>query len=266
MSISTQLSGKTALVTGATSGIGLGIAQALYSAGANVVVSGLPDPNFEKTLPFLFPVSAESGRVQFLAGDLTQAQSCQTLVHDAISLFGAVDILVNNAGMQFVSDIEAFPPERWQQVMDLNLSAPFYLTQAVLPEMRARKWGRIVNIASVHGHVASKNKAAYVAAKHGLIGLTKVTALETAGAGVTCNAICPGWVRTPLVLQQIDALAKEAGITSEEAEKKLLSEKQPSQAFVTPEQIGSMVCFLCSEAAAQMTGSSQIMDGGWMSQ
>ncbi|NDG05408.1 MAG: SDR family oxidoreductase, partial [Alphaproteobacteria bacterium] len=185
------------------------------------------------------------------------------MVQQAQEKFGRVDVMVNNAGIQFVSAIENFPLEKWHAVLATNLSSVFYATRSVLPLMRAQQFGRIINIASAHGLVASANKSAYVAAKHGVVGLTKVTALETAGTGITCNAICPGWVLTPLVQKQIDAIAEREKISNDDASKKLLSEKQPSLQFVTPEQVGALAVFLCSDAAAQMTGSSYSIDGGW---
>ncbi len=198
--------------------------------------------------------------------DLSKPDGIRALIAHAEDRFGGVDVLVNNAGIQHVAPVESFPADRWDAVIALNLSAVFHGIHHALPGMKARGWGRIINIASVHGMVASVNKAAYVAAKHGVIGLTKVVALETAGSGVTCNAICPGWVLTPLVQQQIDALAQAKGLSVEEAGRQLVGEKQPSRAFVSPDQLGGLAVFLCSDAAEGMTGSAVTMDGGWTAQ
>ena len=257
-----SLKGKVAIVTGSTSGIGLGVAEALAKQGATIVLNGFGDPaEIEKIRAGL---AATYGiEVGFDGADLSKADEVRRLVADAEKRFGRVDILVNNAGIQFVSPIENFPAERWDAVIAINLSAVFHGTAAVLPGMKARNWGRIINIASAHGLVASENKSAYVAAKHGVVGLTKVTALETAQTGITANAICPGWVLTPLVQKQIDAIAARDGITEPEARIKLLAEKQPSLDFVTPAQLGELAAFLSSDAAAQIRGSSISVDGGW---
>jgi 3-hydroxybutyrate dehydrogenase len=254
-----------AVVTGSTSGIGLGVAEALAGAGAHVVLNGFGD-----AAPALDVVSraaaAHGGRVGFHGADLSRASEVEALVRYAEAEFGAVDVLVNNAGIQHVAPLESFPPERWDAVLAINLTAAFHTTRLALPGMRARNWGRILNVASVHGLVASSNKAAYVAAKHGLVGLTKVTALETARTGITCNALCPGWVLTPLVQQQVDARAAAEGLTEAQAREALLSEKQPSGAFVTPAQLASLVLFLCSDAASEVRGVAWNMDGGWTAQ
>jgi 3-hydroxybutyrate dehydrogenase len=259
------LSGKVALVTGSTSGIGLGVAEALAGAGAHVVLNGFGDAG-----PALEKVSragaAHGGRVGFHGADLACASEVEALVRYAEGEFGGVDVLVNNAGIQHVAPVEDFPVEKWDAVLAINLTAAFHTTRLVLPGMRARNWGRILNVASVHGLVASANKAAYVAAKHGLVGLTKVTALETARTGITCNALCPGWVLTPLVQQQVDARAAAEGLTEAEAREALLSEKQPSGAFVTPPQLASLALFLCSGAASEVRGVAWNMDGGWTAQ
>jgi 3-hydroxybutyrate dehydrogenase len=249
-----DLTGKTALVTGSTSGIGLGIAQRLAAAGATLILNGFGDPA---------PAQASiAGRTGFHAADLSKSDEIADLFTYASRDFGGVDILVNNAGIQHVAPVEDFPVERWDAVIALNLSAVFHTTRLALPTMRERNWGRIVNISSVHGLVASTGKAAYVAAKHGVVGLTKVTALETARTGITCNALCPGFVLTPLIQQQLDS----RGSDPDQARRDLLSEKQPSQEFVTTDQLGELALFLCSDAAAQVRGAAWTMDGGWTAQ
>ncbi|WP_145005691.1 3-hydroxybutyrate dehydrogenase [Pseudomonas oryzihabitans] len=249
-----DLTGKTALVTGSTSGIGLGIAQRLAAAGATLILNGFGDPApAQASLP---------GRSGFHGADLSQPEEIEDLFAYAQRDFGGVDILVNNAGIQYVAPVEDFPVERWDAVIALNLSAVFHTTRLSLPGMRERDWGRIVNISSVHGLVASTGKAAYVAAKHGVVGLTKVTALETARTGITCNALCPGFVLTPLIQQQLDS----RGSDPDQARRNLLSEKQPSQEFVTTAQLGELALFLCSDAAAQVRGAAWTMDGGWTAQ
>jgi 3-hydroxybutyrate dehydrogenase len=260
-----MLKRKAAIVTGSTSGIGLGIARALAGVGADLVLSGFGDRDEIEALRTSI-ASEFDVCVAYHGADLSKPEDIRALVGHAHGAFGRVDILVNNAGIQHVAPIEEFPTDRWDAVIAINLSAVFHGTHHVLPGMRARGWGRILNIASVHGMVGSVNKAAYVAAKHGVIGLTKVVALEAAGTGVTCNAICPGWVLTPLVQKQIDALALGKGLTVEEAGRLLVGEKQPSRDFVTPDQLGGLAVFLCSDAAEQMTGSAVTMDGGWTSQ
>jgi 3-hydroxybutyrate dehydrogenase len=260
-----MLSRKTAIVTGSTSGIGLGIARALAGVGADLVLNGFGDRDEIETLRH--SIATEFGvRVAHHGADLSKPDEIRDLAAFAQDEFGRVDILVNNAGIQHVAPVEAFPTDRWDAVIAVNLSAVFHGTRHVLPGMRERGWGRIINVASVHGMVGSVNKAAYVAAKHGVVGLTKVVALETAGSGVTCNAICPGWVLTALVQKQIDTLAASQEIGMEEAGRRLVGEKQPSKEFVTPEQLGGLAVFLCSDAAEGMTGSAVTMDGGWTSQ
>ncbi len=259
------LKGKAAVVTGSTSGIGLGIARALASQGAAVMLNGFGDKALiEELREGLARLSG--ARVGYHGADMSKPADIVHLVRAGEKELGAVDILVNNAGIQHVAPIEEFPEDKWDAVLAINLSSSFHSIKAALPGMRRRGWGRIINLASAHGLVASTGKAAYVAAKHGLVGLTKVTALETAGSGITCNAICPGWVLTPLVQKQIDALAKREGLSEEAARKRLLAEKQPSGDFATPEQIGGLAVFLCSDAAAQMSGSSLSVDGGWTAQ
>ena len=260
-----MLKGKIAVVTGSTSGIGLGIARALAGQGADVMLNGFGDAQeFEALRAGL---EGEFG-VRVLHGDtdLSRSDGGGLLVRDAVSRLGAVDILVNNAGIQHVSPVDEFPLERWDAVIAVNLTAVFHATRAAVPGMKARGWGRIINIASVHGLVASINKAAYIAAKHGVVGLTKTVALETAGTGITCNDICPGWVLTPLVQAQIDARAAERGIPAAQAGADMLSEKQPSKTFTTAGQLGGLAVFLCSPAAANITGASLPVDGGWTAQ
>lgn len=256
---------KTALVTGSTSGIGLGIARALAQAGCNIVLNGFGDQKeIERERAQIaddFGVSAA-----FDPADLAKPVEIARMIEAATREFGRVDILVNNAGIQHTAPIEDFPLDRWDAVIAINLSANFHAMRAVIPQMRVRNWGRIINIASTHGLVASVEKAAYVAAKHGVVGLTKVAALETAGTNITCNAICPGWVLTSLVEKQIRERASREQISVDQAKAELLSEKQPSHEFATPEQIGALSVFLCSDAAAQIRGAALPVDGGWTAQ
>jgi 3-hydroxybutyrate dehydrogenase len=258
------LSGKTALVTGSTSGIGLAIAQALAREGANVMLNGFGEAPAIDTLKK--EIAAQGVAVEYRPADIGKPEQVASLIEAAAGCFGSIDILVNNAGIQHVAPVEDFAAAKWDAVIATNLSACFHAIAAALPAMKARGWGRILNIASAHGLVASANKAAYVAAKHGLLGLTKVVALETARTAVTCNAICPGWVLTPLVQRQIDARASELGLSSEQAKAELLAEKQPSMEFVRPEEIGALAAFLCSPAANQIRGASYVIDGGWTAQ
>ena len=259
-----MLRGKAALVTGSTSGIGLAIARALARQGANVMLNGFGEAALIERLKK--DLGAGGVRVEFHPADMTQPAQIAALVQETAARLGSLDILVNNAGIQHVAPIDEFPAERWDAVIAINLSSSFHTIKHALPLMKRAGWGRIVNIASAHGLVASADKVAYVAAKHGLVGLTKVVALETARSRITCNAICPGWVLTPLVQKQIDARAAEKKIPSEEAKLALLGEKQPSLEFVTPEQIGELAVFLCSDAAAQIRGASYSIDGGWTAQ
>ncbi|MFF7396570.1 3-hydroxybutyrate dehydrogenase [Achromobacter sp. NPDC008082] len=257
-----MLKGKVALVTGSTSGIGLGIATAFAQQGADIVLNGFGDAaEIEKVRAGL--ADKHGVKVIYDGADLSKGAAVRELIENTVRQMGRIDILVNNAGIQHTALIEDFPAEKWDAILALNLSAVFHGTAAALPHMKKQGFGRIINIASAHGLVASANKSAYVAAKHGVVGFTKVTALETAGQGITANAICPGWVRTPLVEKQITALAEKNGVDQETAARDLLSEKQPSLQFVTPEQLGGTAVFLASDAAAQITGTSVSVDGGW---
>jgi 3-hydroxybutyrate dehydrogenase len=256
-----MLKGKTALVTGSTSGIGLGIAKALAQQGANIMMNGFGEKDAA-----MAEVKAFGVEVDYHGADMSKPSEIEAMMHAAEKRFGAVDILVNNAGIQHVANVEDFPVDRWDAIIAINLSSAFHTTRMALPGMKQRNWGRIINLASVHGLVASAQKSAYVAAKHGIVGLTKVTALETAQTGVTCNAICPGWVLTPLVQKQVDARAEKDQVNNEEAKKRLLSEKQPSGEFVTPDQLAALAVFFCSPAATQIRGVAWNMDGGWVAQ
>lgn len=260
-----MLKGKTALVTGSTSGIGLATARALAKDGANIMLNGFGDKDaIEKERAGL---EKEFGiKARYSPADMSKPAEIAAMVQATEKEFGSLDVLVNNAGIQHVANIEDFPPEKWDAVIAINLSSSFHAIRAAMPGMKRRKWGRIINIASAHGLVASAQKVAYVAAKHGLVGLTKVVAIEAANDGVTCNAICPGWVLTPLVQKQIDDRAKASGKSVREAEIALLSEKQPMHAFTKPENIGALAVFLASDAAASITGSAYSIDGGWVAQ
>jgi 3-hydroxybutyrate dehydrogenase len=256
-----MLKGKTALVTGSTSGIGLGIAKALAAQGANIVLNGFGDIEGPKA-----EVAALGVKVGYHGADMSKPAEIEAMMQYAAQTFGRTDILVNNAGIQHVAPVEDFPPEKWDAILAINLSSAFHASRLAIPAMKAAGWGRIINLASVHGLVASAQKSAYVAAKHGLVGLTKVTALELATTGVTCNAICPGWVLTPLVQKQVDAKAAALGIGNEEAKKQLLAEKEPSLQFTTPEELGQLAVFFCSDAAKNVRGVAWNMDGGWAAQ
>jgi 3-hydroxybutyrate dehydrogenase len=259
------LKGRSAVVTGSTSGIGLGIAEALAAQGANVLLNGFGDPaEIEKVRATL--AEKHSVRVSYSVADMSKPDEIDRMIAHSTNDLGGVDILVNNAGIQHTAPVREFPMERWNAIIAINLTAAFCTTRAVLPHMESRGWGRIINIASAHGLVASVHKAAYVAAKHGVLGLTKVVALETARTGVTCNAICPGWVLTPLVQKQIDEMAAREGLSGDDARAQLLGEKQPSLEFATPDQIGALAAFLCSDAAAQIRGAAVPVDGGWTAQ
>nr|MDP2190162.1 3-hydroxybutyrate dehydrogenase [Rhodoferax sp.] len=256
-----MLKGKTALVTGSTSGIGLGIAKALARQGANIVLNGFGDAEGPQA-----EVTACGVKVAYHGADMSKPSEIEDMMKYAAAEFGRVDILVNNAGIQHVARIENFPVERWDAIIAINLSSAFHATRLALPAMQAADWGRIINVASTHGLVGSPEKSAYVAAKHGVVGLTKVTALENATSGVTCNAICPGWVLTPLVQKQVDAKATALGIPVQEATQLLLAEKEPSMQFTTPEELGALAVFFCSPAANNVRGVAWNMDGGWTAQ
>lgn len=253
-----SLAGKTAVVTGSNSGIGLGIAQELARAGAHVVLNSFTDRPEDHALAERI-ATEHSVSVLYIAADMSRADQCRDLIVRA----GACDILVNNAGVQHVAAIDAFPTDKWNQIIAINLSSAFHTTAAALPGMKARGWGRVINIASAHGLTASPFKSAYVAAKHGIVGLSKVTALEVAGQGITCNAVCPGYVLTPLVEAQIPDQMKTHNMTRDEVIKNVMLERQPSRQFATVEQLGGTVVFLCSSSADQITGTTISVDGGW---
>lgn len=259
------LKGKSVIVTGSTSGIGLAIARAFAKEGCNITINGFGDAAaIEKERAGL---EKDFGvKCIYSGADVTKPAEIADMVATTEKSFGSVDVLVNNAGIQFVAKVEDFPIEKWDAVIATNLSAAFHTTRVAIPGMKKRKWGRIINIASAHGLVASGEKAAYVAAKHGIVGLTKVVAVEAANDGVTCNAICPGWVLTPLVQKQIDDRAKAAGIPVKQANDDLLREKQPMLKFSTPENVAALAVFLSGDAAETITGSAYSIDGGWVAQ
>jgi 3-hydroxybutyrate dehydrogenase len=260
-----SLAGRVAIVTGSTSGIGLGIARALAAAGSAIVLNGFGKP--EDIAETQARLVAEFGvKARYSPADMSKPAAIAEMIAMTLDGFGRLDVLVNNAGIQHVAPLEQFPPEKWDAILAINLSSAFHSTRAALPSMRKHDFGRIINIASAHGLVASAEKVAYVAAKHGIVGLTKVVAMETANDGITCNAICPGWVLTPLVQKQIEDRAKAAGKTVQEAEHELLAEKQPMLKFSTPEGVGALAVFLAGDAAATITGSSYSIDGGWTAQ
>ncbi len=260
-----MLKGKSVIVTGSTSGIGLGIASALAAQGCNVMLNGFGDAvQIERLRAGL---SAEHKvTVLYSSADMARPLEVAAMVDQVARRFGSVDVLVNNAGIQHVAAVEDFPVEKWDQILAVNLSSAFHATRIALPGMKARKWGRIINIASAHGLVASPFKSAYVAAKHGLVGLTKTVALETAGSGVTCNAVCPGFVLTPLVETQIGDRAKERGISREEAIRNVILERQPTKEFVQIDEVAALTVFLAGDAAASITGAAYSIDGGWTAQ
>jgi len=260
-----MLKGKIALVTGSTSGIGLGIACRLAAQGAHVVLNGFGDAEGPKA-EVAAAGKAHGVRVGYHGADMSKPAEIEAMMAYAAKEFGGVDILVNNAGIQHVANVEDFPVEKWDAIIAINLSSAFHAMRLAIPAMRKKNWGRIINIASAHGLVASAQKSAYVAAKHGIVGLTKASALELATTGVTVNAICPGWVLTPLVQKQVDARAAKDGVDNEEAKRRLLAEKQPSLQFTTPEELGELAVFLCSAAANNVKGQAWAVDGGWTAQ
>jgi 3-hydroxybutyrate dehydrogenase len=259
------MKGKTAIVTGSTSGIGHGIATALAADGCNILLNGFgPAAEIEQIRADL--AKAYGVKVGYSPADMTKPADIRAMVALAVAELGGADILVNNAGIQFTAPVDEFPEDKWDAIIAINLSAAFHASKAAIPQMKKAGWGRIINISSAHGLVASEHKVAYVSAKHGIIGLTKVTALENANDGITCNAICPGWVLTPLVKKQIEDRAKANGTSVEHEEVELLKEKQPMHNFSTPEQLGALAVFLCSDSAATITGTSLPVDGGWVAQ
>ena len=253
-----MLQGKRAIVTGSNSGIGLGVAAELAKAGAEVILNSFTDRPEDHALAA--QLAAETGaKVSYIAADMSKGEACRALVEKA----GGCDILVNNAGIQFVAPVEEFPVEKWNAIIAINLTSAFHTTAAALPGMKAKGWGRVINIASAHGLTASPFKSAYVAAKHGVVGLTKTVALEVAGQGITCNAICPGYVLTPLVEAQIPDTMKQYNMDRETVIREVMLQRQPSRQFATTEQLGGTVVFLSSPAADQITGTTISVDGGW---
>jgi 3-hydroxybutyrate dehydrogenase len=256
------LAGKVSLVTGSTSGIGLGIARALAAAGSEIVLNGFGKP--EEVADVQAKIAADSKvRVTFSLADMSKPAAIREMIENTLQTSGRLDILVNNAGIQHVAPLQDFPPEKWDAILAIDLSSAFHTTRLALPSMIANKWGRIINIASAHGLVASPYKSAYVAAKHGIVGLTKVTALETAEQGITCNAICPGYVYTPLVEAQIDGQARTHNIPREKVIRDVLLAQQPNKRFATVEELGALSVFLASDAAGSITGIALPVDGGW---
>jgi len=256
-----QLKGKTALVTGSTSGIGLAMAIGLAKQGVNIMVNGFGEKEHA-----LAQIKACGVEVDYHGADMSKPEEIANLISQTEKRFGSLDILVNNAGIQHTATVEDFPAAQWDAIIAINLSSAFHTTHHALPGMKKRNWGRIINVASVHGLVGSAQKSAYVAAKHGIVGLTKVVALENAHTGITCNAICPGWVLTPLVQKQVDARAEREKISNEQAKHDLVAEKQPSGNFVAPEQLAALAVFLCGPDASEVRGVAWNMDGGWTAQ
>jgi 3-hydroxybutyrate dehydrogenase len=260
-----MLKGKSVIVTGSTSGIGLGIARAFAAQGCNVMLNGFGDgAGIEKIRAAI--AAEHMVTVLYSSADMGKPAEIAAMVDQTRRRFGSLDVLVNNAGIQHVAPVEEFPVEKWDAILAINLSSSFHAIRAALPAMKAKGWGRIINVASAHGLVASPFKSAYVAAKHGLIGLTKTVALETAGTGVTCNAVCPGFVHTPLVEKQIEDRARERNISREDAIQNVILERQPSKEFVKIEEIAALTVFLAGDAAASITGASYSIDGGWTAQ
>lgn len=260
-----NLSGKAALVTGSTSGIGQAMIEALARAGANVVLNGFGDTDeieaFRQSLESEYGVNAI-----YHPADMSQPSDIEAMFRDMAGQMGSIDILVNNAGIQHVAPVDEFPLDKWDSIVAINLSACFHTTRLALPAMKSNRWGRIINLASAHGTVASPYKSAYVAAKHGMLGFTKTVALEVAQQGITCNAICPGYVKTPLVEAQIPDSAKTHGISEEAVIRDVMLAGQPTKRFVEPHEIGGFAVFLCSDSAASITGASLPIDGGWVAQ
>lgn len=263
--VTTGLVGRTAVVTGSTSGIGLGIARSLADAGMNIVLNGFGEAAEIETVRREI-MNCSGVEARYVAADMAKADDIDRLIREARSAFGGVDVLVNNAGIQHVEALEAFPPERWDAIIAINLTSAFHTMRAVVGDMKQRRWGRIINVASAHGLVASPYKSAYVAAKHGLVGLTKTAALETAEDGITVNAVCPGYVLTPLVEKQIPQTAKARGLTEEQVIRDVLLHAQPTRRFVTTEQLGALAVFLCTDAASSITGAALPIEGGWTAQ
>ncbi len=260
-----MLKGKNAVITGSTSGIGLGMAKALAAQGANLMINGLGDPAENEAIRAA--LAAEFGvKVLFSGANMLKPDEIEAMITDAQEGFGSIDILINNAGIQFVSPVEELPSEKWDAIIGINLTSAFHTTKAVIPGMKAKGWGRIINTASAHALVASPYKSAYVAAKHGIAGLTKTVALEMAEFGITVNAIAPGYVWTPLVEKQVADTAKARGISEEEVKQDVMLKAQPTKQFVTIEQVAAVAVFLCSDGAASITGSTLPVEGGWVAQ
>lgn len=260
-----MLQGKTALITGSTSGIGRGIALKLAAQGANVILNGFGDE--QEIARLIEEIQTQHGvKARYLAADLSDAAQIESMMNQALAEFGSIDVLVNNAGIQFVSPVDSFPVDKWNAIIALNLSAVFHTVRLALPGMKAKGWGRVINIASAHALVASPFKSAYVAAKHGVAGFTKTAALEVATQGITVNAICPGYVWTPLVERQIPDTAKARGITEQQVINDVMLAAQPTKKFVQIDEVAALASFLCSEGAASMTGAILSLDGGWTAQ
>jgi 3-hydroxybutyrate dehydrogenase len=260
-----MLKHKTALITGSTSGIGLGIAEAFAAAGANVILNGFGDAAEIETIRARL-ASEHGASVRYDGADMSKPDAIARMIDAAVAEFGCIDILVNNAGIQHVAPIDEFPPDKWDAIIAINLSSAFHSTRLALPAMKRKGWGRVINLASAHALVASPFKSAYVAAKHGIAGLTKTVALEVAEQGITVNAICPGYVRTPLVEKQIPATAKARGITEQQVINDVMLHAQPTKKFVTVAQVAALATFLCGDAAASITGAILPIDGGWTAQ